>query len=180
MNLLRNCVGVRVLEYFLAHPNQEIYLRQLSLKLKISISSAKIYCDDFLKEGLVLEQRKGNLRLFRLNREDFAAKKMILTYQLMLLRQAGLNDVTKGSASLAIYGSYAAGNFNERSDLDILVVGEEADVNRDQVLRIQESIDRQIQLTVLPHLDWARMKKRKDRFVESILCNHVLIKGEEL
>ena len=78
---------------------------------------------------------------------------------------------------------YVFGSFlrrDEPSDLDILVVGEEADVNRDQVLRIQESIDRQIQLTVLPHLDWVRMKKRKDRFAESILCNHVLIKGEEL
>jgi len=181
MELLKNCVGFKVLEYFLCHPSKEIYLRELSVALKISTSSVKKYCDALVMESVILEQKKGNLRLFQLNREDFAVKETMKAYHLLLLKRLKIDTIVGGNASLAIYGSFAAGNIDERSDLDILViVGDETDVNKDFVLQLQEDLGREIQLTVISHLDWEKMKKSGERFAESVLRKHVLVVGAEL
>ena len=64
---MRKFVGFRVLERFLTHPSEEIHLTELARELKISPASAKTYCDALVEDGLILEEAKGNLRLFRLN-----------------------------------------------------------------------------------------------------------------
>lgn len=74
MNWQNKFVGFRVLEFFLTHPSVEIHLNELARNLEISQGSAKSYCDALVEEGLILESSKGNLRLFRLNRDDFAVR----------------------------------------------------------------------------------------------------------
>ncbi|MCX6668759.1 MAG: nucleotidyltransferase domain-containing protein [Methanothrix sp.] len=178
--MLGKCVGFKVIEFFLMHPSSEIHLTELARKLDISPGSAKTYCDELLRNDLILETNRANLRLFRLNREDFAVKEMIRAYHIILLKKLGIDDIAENCISLAIYGSFASGNMDERSDLDILVVGEEKDADRDRVLELEGKLGREIQLTVLPYFRWEKMKKEGDKFVESILRNHVLVKGAEL
>ena len=81
----------------------------------------------------------------------------------------------KAAASLAIYGSFARGDIDERSDLDLLIIGEESEVNRDGILKLQDSLDREVQLTVLPYYRWEAMKKdgrwiRRERHEETRPC----------
>lgn len=180
MELLRKCAGFKVLRFFLTHPSEEVYLKELSLKLKISISSTKIYCDDLTNENIILEKKRGNLRLFRLNRDDFAVRNMTKAFHLLQLKRQGVEKIAEGSASLAIYGSFAFGDFDEKSDLDLLVVGDEAEVRKDLVLELQSNLCREVQLTVIPPIKWEIMKKDRDRFAESVLRNHVLVKGTGL
>jgi len=173
-------VGFKVLGYFLTHPSEEIHLKELGRALEISPGSAKKYCDDLVAEGLIQENALGNLRLLRLNREDFAIKGMMRAYCLVEFKKLGIEKLAEGCTSLAIYGSFASGNFDERSDLDLLVIGEEADVSRDQVLEFQEKCGRDVQLTVLPYYRWEALKKERDGFSLSVLRNHVLVEGIEL
>ena len=105
---------------------------------------------------------------------------MIKAYYLLKLKRLGIERLAEGCTSLAIYGSFARGDIDERSDLDLLVIGEESDVNRDGILKLQDSLGREVQLTVLPYYRWETMKKEGDRFAESVLRKHVLVSGVEL
>ncbi len=118
-------VGFRVLEFFLTHPSLEVHLNELARNLEIARGSAKSYCDAFVDEGLILESSKGNLRLFKLNKDDFAVREMMRAYYLLKLKHLGIESIAKGT-SLAIYGSFARGDIDELSDLDLLVIGEES------------------------------------------------------
>lgn len=180
MNSLFKSVGLKVIEFFLIHPTQEIHISELAKRLEISKGSAKSYCDIFTGEGLILESSKGNLRLFRLNRDDFAVREMMKAYHLLKLKQLGIENIGGGYTSLAIYGSFARGDIDERSDLDLLVIGEESNVNRDEVLKLQEGLGRAVQLTVLPYYRWETLKKNGDTFAESLMKKHVLVSGVEL
>ena len=105
---------------------------------------------------------------------------MIKAYYLLKLKRLGIERLAEGCTSLAIYGSFARGDIDERSDLDLLVIGEESDVNRDGILKLQDSLGREVQLTMLPYYRWETMKKEDDRFAESVLRKHVLVSGVEL
>jgi hypothetical protein len=172
--------GFKVLEYFILHPTYDIHLKELSRTLKISPGSAKLYCDLFESEGILISRRKGNLRLFRLNNENFVVKEIKKTYYLLLLKEEGIQDICKKCNSLAIYGSFASGEFDEKSDLDILVIGSKEDVNYTLLHKIEEKVGIRFQLTILPFYKWEKMKEERDPFTESVIRKHVLIKGAPL
>lgn len=180
MNWPSKFVGFRVLEFFLTHPSLEIHLNELARILNIAKGSAKSYCDVFVEEGLILESSKGNLRLFKLNRDDFAVKEATRAYYLLKLKHLGIERLAVGSTSLAIYGSFARGDIDERSDLDLLVISEDGRVDRDKVLKLQDALNREVQLTLLPYCRWETMKKEGDKFAKSVLKKHVLVSGVEL
>jgi predicted nucleotidyltransferase len=115
-----------------------------------------------------------------LNRDDFAVKDVRKAYYLLKLKHLGIERLAEGCTSLAIYGSFARGDIDERSDLDLLVIGEDGSVDRDEVLKLQDALNREVQLTLLPYYRWETMKKNGDKFAESILKKHVLVGGVEL
>ena len=180
MDRLRRFVGFKVLELFLTRPSLEIHLNELARHLQIARGSAKSYCDALVDEGLILESSKGNLRLFRLKRDDFAVREMTRAYYILKLKHLNVEQLAEGCVSLAVYGSFARGDIDERSDLDLLVIGEESDVNRDRILKLQDSLGREVQLTVMHYHRWETMKKEGDKFAESVLRKHVLVSGVEL
>jgi predicted nucleotidyltransferase len=176
----RKFVGNKVLEYFITHPSTEIHLRDLSRRLEISSGSARSYCNLFERDDILHLKRKGNLKLFSLNNDNIVVRELKNIYYVILLKEFSIEKLVGNYISLAIYGSFASGEYDERSDLDILIIGEEKDVNKDKILTLQESLKREIQLTVIPYYKWEKMKKEGDRFVENILRNHILIGGAEL
>ncbi len=172
--------GFKILEYFIIHPTEEIHLKGLSRKLEMSSGSVKSYCDTFEADEVLTSRRKGNLRLFTLNNDNFAVREMKKAYYYQLLKEMGIEWLIEDCTSMAIYGSFASGNFDERSDLDILVIGEEKGVDRSSIVEFEGKIGREIQLTVIPYYKWEKMKKQGDKFAENVTGNHVLIKGAEL
>ncbi|RKX39229.1 MAG: nucleotidyltransferase domain-containing protein, partial [Thermotogae bacterium] len=121
-----------------------------------------------------------NLHIFETNNDNFRVREMKRTYFINLLAEVNIENIVEECASIAIYGSHASGNYDEKSDVDILIIGEEQHVKRDVIVKIMEKIGKEFQLNVIPIIKWEKMKKNKDPFVESILRNHILIKGVEL
>ena len=180
LTIFRKFVGFKILEYFLKYPTEETYLKELAKKLQISPRSVKIYCDLFEKEGIIKREIKGNMHIFTTNNDNFRVREMKRTYFINLLAEMNINNIAEEFASIAIYGSYASGNYDEKSDVDILIIGNEQHVKRDKIVKIMEIIGKEFQLNVIPIIKWEKMKKDKDHFVKNIIRNHVLIKGVEL
>jgi hypothetical protein len=176
----RKFVGFKILEYFLNNPTEKIYLNELAKKLNVSPRSVKIYCDLFEKKEIIRREIKGNMHLFSTNNDNFCVREMKRAYISVILKQINIEKIADNSISIAIYGSYASGNYDEKSDMDVIVIGEERDVKRDIVVDIMKKIDKEIQLTVIPTIKWEKMKIEDDPFVKNIIKNHVLIKGAEL
>lgn len=172
--------GFKILMYFLFNPNSEIHIKELARKLKISPSTAKYYCDFLEKENILKKDQKGNLKIFSLNNSSIYVKELKKTYTLIYLKSLGIEALIKEHMCLAIYGSYSSGEFNEESDLDIIIIGKKKKVNTDLVLKLEKKFGKEIQLTTLLYPEWEKMKKNKDAFALEVLANHILIKGVEL
>jgi len=173
--------GIRILKFFLLNPRIEIHIKEVAKKLNVSPSTAKFYCDLFLREGIFVVEVKGNLKIFSLNNTAYI-KELKKIFALFYLKEFGLEKIVKGG-SLAVYGSYASGEFNEKSDIDIIVICEEKDLDKNLVLSLEKRIGKKIQLIIIPYHKWEKMKGGKDRrdpFAMEVLANHILIKGNKL
>ena len=172
--------GFNILFFFVTNPVKEIHIKGLSKELKISPSTSKYFCDFFSKQRILRKQIKGNMALFRLNNDYVYVKELKRVLFLFYLKEQKIEKIAKKCISFALYGSHASGDFNEKSDIDILIIGNEKDVDKDHALLIERKIGKQIQLTTLAYYKWDKIKKDKDPFALEILSKHILIKGVEL
>ncbi|MCD6227372.1 nucleotidyltransferase domain-containing protein [Candidatus Micrarchaeota archaeon] len=172
--------GFKILKYFLLHPSKEIHLKEIARKTKTSPGSVKTYCDKFKKKKIITSEKKGNLRIIKLNNDNPLVKQLKKTLILSMLFDKGIEKISKNEISLVVYGSCASGEFDERSDLDILIIGSKKNVNYKELSRIEKELGVEIQLTVIPYYEWEKRKKQGDGFVFEILKNYILIKGAKL
>ena len=173
----RKFVGFKILEYFLLNPTKKTYIKELAKKLNASPGSIINYCNIFKKEGLIKREIIGNLHLYYTNNDNFRVRELKKAIFLNILGELGIEKISDDYTSIIIYGSHASGNFDERSDIDLLIIGNK--VNKDLVVKIMKKVGKEIQLNVIPMVKWEKMKKESDAFVKSVIKNHVLIKGVE-
>jgi len=173
-------VGFRVLAWFLTHPTGEIHINKLAREIGVSPASVKAYADAFERDGLITVTRLGTARLLSLDNDSFAVRELKRACMALLLARSGIEDLAPESIAVAVYGSTAAGTFDERSDIDILIIGDESQVDHGRVPALEAETDREVQLTVVPYYRWERMKEEGDPFVASVLQNHMLVRGTRL
>lgn len=171
--------AVRILGWFLRNPTKKIHFKELCRTLDISPLTVKQYCDEYVNEGWLKDEKLANLRFISLNNGDFAVRAMKRADALLLLKKAGITGIADNPVSLALYGSYASGEYDERSDVDILVVGMKEQVRKGEAERLGKAIGAEVQLTVFSLEKWEN-NKNKDAFMQSVLKNHVLLSGAPL
>ncbi|MBT8508269.1 hypothetical protein AZH53_07610 [Methanomicrobiaceae archaeon CYW5] len=88
--------------------------------------------------------------------------------------------IAPGCTSLALYGSGARGTYDEQSDIDLLVIGEESCVRYDAVQAIEEELGFELQVTAIPYYRWEPMKESGDAFARSVMRDHILLAGVSL
>jgi len=172
--------GMRLLRWFLGNPTRKIHFKQLCRELALSPLTVKTYCDEFVRRGWLQEERSANLRIFSIDNDHYLIKSFKRAFVLELLcREKIGNAVDDGIISLALFGSHASGEYDEKSDIDLIVVGRREQVHHDLVKRLEKKLRKQVQVTLFPLEEWERRKK-DDPFALSVLRTHVLLKGVPL
>lgn len=121
----------KVLNFFYQNKKEEIHLRELSRVTNIHVQVLSKTLKNLIKNNILKEQKKANLKLFSLKKN----KKVYSLYTLFdvekidslpLLRKEAiktyLNSLKEIPIFAIIFGSTAKGNFKENSDIDILIV----------------------------------------------------------
>lgn len=172
--------GIKVLEWFFANPTRRIHFKGLCRETGLSQLTVKDYCEEFISKKWLLDERIANARFFFLNNTDYEVKALKKAYAVNLLRKHGLDSVADSTAiSFALYGSHASGEYDERSDIDLLVIGRKESVDYKSVEKLRKDLGKEAQVTIIPLEKWER-NKESDPFIFSVLKNHVLIGGAPL
>ena len=172
--------GIRILAWFLEHPTKKIHFRELCRELKLGPLTVKTYCEEFLKHEWIREERNANLRVFSLNDENYVVRAMKRAYFLKKAHGARIEELVDNTAlSLALYGSHASGEYDEKSDIDLIVIGRRENVNYERVEKLKKALGKSVQVTVFSLGEWEKRKKN-DPFALSVLRNNVLVGGVPL
>lgn len=170
---------MKIAEYFLDHPYQEVYLRELAKKLKLSTFAVKKYVDFLLKEDFIKEERKANLRYLRANTSNLFFKHVKIALSLKKLIQSGIIDFLKehtiNLSSIVLFGSVAKGEDSLESDIDIVAIGKEKSVS---MSAFEKKLGRSINTHFFSWSEWNKEAEKNKAFYFDVIAYGVSLYGE--
>ncbi len=150
-----------VLRYFLKHPTEEAYAAQLGKKLKIARTSILDALAVLQKSQLIGLKNIGRTKQYLLKREDARVKQLKIIYTVDNLLSM-LKEIE--GVEVYLYGSAARGEDTEKSDIDILFMGERP---KDGLLENIQS-EEKIKPIFLTFLEYSSLARKDKPFYERI------------
>jgi predicted nucleotidyltransferase len=168
--LLRSRAEVAVLNVVLF--TDGLHLREIARRAGVSSYEAKKELDSLVQLGILLSEKKGNQVFFHANekcsfledlRNLFSKTEGIIVQIRERLRKA------EGIRYCFIFGSAAAGRISEKSDIDLLVIGEISEEKlASLVLELQKSTRREINFILWTEKDFHKKLAEKSAFLGNI------------
>ncbi|VVB59613.1 Nucleotidyltransferase domain protein [uncultured archaeon] len=132
MQLIENLFGsrgrIKVLKELSRHKGWWFNLSELSKDMVVNKGALSKILDCLEKENLVVLNRKGKIKLFRLNEESIFVIRVVLpAFKLEEelfkdIKQRIIAPFSKNAISIILYGSYAKGTEKLQSDIDVMVI----------------------------------------------------------
>lgn len=165
-----------IIELFFEYPRKEFYLRQVSKETVASVGAAKKYLDRLVKKKLLLKRALGNLYLFKANREYLLFRQAMLSYNIEKLLDSGVIDrlLELRPTSISLYGSFARGENDEDSDMDILVIAE-----KKEIPGLHGLLDREVNVSVYSKKEWNKKAQKDKAFYEQVIIYGVSLYGKK-
>lgn len=174
---------VEILKLFLFNADDSFYQRQISTLTSQSIRGVQREIEKLSKIGIIESSIQGNRNYYKLNR----ACPIVQDLKNIFLKTVGVAELLKesfyqkGTRIAFIYGSFAKGEENLLSDIDLMVIG---DITSKELSRIlsgpKQKLMREINYAVFSPNEFRDRAQNKDHFINSILDNKkIYIIGNE-
>lgn len=143
----------KILKLFVKNPTSEMQRNQIELSTKLAKLSVLKWTKELVRQKLLTARSVGRTALYTLNKENPSVK------QLRILHNLDYINTKLGNIDdrVFLYGSFARGENDEKSDIDLLVISK----NRDVIKKLK-AFDARIRVSFYSPLEWS-MAARKDR-----------------
>jgi|SRR3989344_431563 len=177
--ILNNNIS-NILENFATDYNKKIYGRDVAKKLKMNQKTVSNILNKLEKENILKFSFEGKNKYYYLNNLDQNIKEIIKLIEIsrkikFIEKYKSFKDLFNKLESriegiIGIFGSYANFSANKKSDLDVLIIGENREIkDLEQLYNIKINIVK---------IDKYKFDKG-DTLIREIIKNHVILKGVE-
>ena len=175
---LKSKITQKVLNFYFLNPHESLYVNELSRRFALDKRNLVKKLREFELAGLLTSEKKGNLRLYRVNQKFPLYKE----YERIVLKTIGVEEKLKqilkavpGIKEAYLYGSYAQEKMKAHSDLDLLVIGNHEIVFLQKKLNsLQNEIGREVNSVNMSEAEFWRRKKKKDPFLCGVLSKKTI------
>lgn len=125
--LFSSKVRIELLSTFFLHPEKSFYLRELERITGEDYKNVSTELRNLESIGLLTSSKSGNLKYFHVNPGFLIYSELKSIFFKIRGAPALLKQVLSDDRDIEyafIYGSFAGGTENDRSDIDLMVVGE--------------------------------------------------------
>jgi len=163
---------IEILKTFLLNLGRDFYQREISTITNLPIRAVQREVEKLVKIGFIEKQIRGN-RIYYRCRKDFPIFEELKS---IILKTVALGNVLKDylqkkgeKIELAfIYGSFAKGDENISSDIDLLIVGNSTSKEISMLLSpAKDSLRREINFVVYNKNEF--LKKKESHFLKRVL-----------
>lgn len=183
-NLFEKYREWKILRFFLENCSSSFYVNETAQKLKVSSGSVSKFLKDLEKDGVVTKRKVGNSLPHKLNNELLIVKQLKILVLLLNLGELDLVrkllEIDNSIVSIAVYGSHASGENDEKSDLDIIIISNKKEKFTGLIHSMEDKLKRTVSIEVYKIPDWKRLPEVNREFYQSVKENHILLYGGEL
>ena len=165
MELIATKSSAKALEFFLENPTAEIHGSALAKKKRISKKAALDALRAMSSQGFVKSKQMGRAIYYSLEKGDPVVKALKRLLTISSLRQALVKEGVEGIEAY-LFGSAARGEDTERSDMDVLVIGDEGK-RRDRQLFAALGGER-IKITFFTPMEFSMLARKDKPFYDAI------------
>jgi len=167
-------VKQRVLALIFGHPERSFYTSEIVRTVHSGTGAVERELSRLQRSGLVTVERIGNQKHYRANRQSPIFEEL----RSLVLKTVGLTEPLRESLesysdkikTAFVYGSVAKGIDTARSDIDLMVIGEDL-AYPDLFAGLQKAenaLGRQVNPNFLSPEDWRRKLAQKNPFITKI------------
>jgi predicted nucleotidyltransferase len=173
-NALFSKVQQRVLALIFGQPERSFYTSEIKRNVNSGTGAVERELSRLQRSGLVSIERIGNQKHYRANRQSpiFAElhSLVIKTVALTEPLRKSLEPYSDKIKAAFVYGSVAKGTDTARSDIDLLVIGDELSYSERYAAlqNVENALGRKVSPTFLSPKDWRRKASDKGSFISKV------------
>ena len=151
----------KVIRYFLEHPTTKIHAQKLMNEMKISKKSMLDGLHEAVKAGILETEEIGRTKRYSLKRTGAIARQLKILYSIdrILPLLKGMEEV-----EVYLYGSAARGEDTEKSDIDLLIIGEKP--SREVIGKLGR--EEKLKSVYFTHEEYSQLARKDKPFYERI------------
>ena len=163
----------KIMELFFDFPLKNFYLREISRKTKVAITSVKRYVNEMVNEKIIIKVNKEIYPSFRSNREgdDLTFKFYKKLNMVERLQISGVLDYVEdkcGPKNIILFGSASRGEDSEGSDIDLFAQSKEINLNLSQ---FEKKLNREI--NIFFEKDFSKLSEE----LKNNILNGIILRG---
>jgi len=171
-------ITIKVLGYFFLNPQKNHYVNELANVLDLDVGNLFRKLKELEEEGILYSEKRGNQKYYGLNKNYSLLKETKRMYNakygIINILKEKLRKIKKLKEAY-IFGSYAKGNFQQGSDIDILLIGDHSSIEaKREILPLEKSIGREINIIDISKEEFKLRKKGKDDFIKNIFSQKTI------
>ena len=174
----------KLLKMFLSNPDKSFYTKEISRNMGLGSGTVNNFLKNIYRDNILKKEIVGNVHLYRLNNESEITKQMkILNIIIELEKAKFIEEFAKDDdtiISIILYGSYANGEYDSKSDIDVLLLVNKKKQFTDMIQKLESKVKKTISIQILTISDLQKLKEKDKIFYESILENHIVLYGSGL
>lgn len=150
---------------------EKYHTRELVRRLNMGLGTASKCLKILEEEELLTKESLGRLSLYQANMENPLLKELKIVFTLMEI-DGLIKTLKKVSSRIILFGSCADGEDLEQSDIDILILTEDAkSVNK---LLDEYKIQRKVSAVIMDDAEFRNLKKKDKPFYSRIMKGRLL------
>ena len=173
-NALFSKVQQRVLALIFGQPGRSFYMSEIVRNVHSGTGAVERELSRLQRSGLVSVERIGNQKHYRANPQSpiFGELRSIVTKTVAVTEplEKFLEPHADSIKAAFVYGSVAKGTDTARSDIDLMVIGDELNYSElyTALQNAEDALRRKVSPTFLSPQDWRRKASGKTSFISKI------------
>lgn len=176
IQLYHKILHLTVLELFINNPYERYYLREAARILDISPMTVKRAFNLLVQDRLLLREEFKNQILYRANMNSRAFLHLKIAYNLAWFEKVKLVDRIQeklpGLSTLILYGSFAKGEDDKTSDIDLLAI---SPAKKD--IKLSQYLGRETSLVIFSPSEWEEQAQKNKAFYIDVITEGIVLLG---
>ena len=165
----------KILGLLFANEDREFYIREIARLIGASPMGVQKELAKLEKAGIVVSEKKGIQKFYSVNKKNptYAEIKglAIKSFGVAWILKDLLSEIA-GIREAFIYGSFAKGEADEKSDIDLFVVGDtDYNVLSKAARKAEDILSREVNFDLISEKEFKEKQKEDNPFIKDITAN---------